>query len=574
MIGILKFSGQTQDGIALRSPRSPSRNLRARFEGWGGTFLVVLVASAGFLGLGLHEAWVDAPTFDEPVYVASGLAAVLHQDLDLNDEHPPLAKVLAVLPVLFVHPFVPADGHWDHNDERTYSAAFVDAQVHAGTLRSVTFAARVVPLLEAVGLALVLYRLGRDLFGRAAGTTAALLWLLSPWVLGLGHLDSVDVSFALAVALWSWMLLRWFVRPDWGRTLALGALSAVVVTCDVPGLLLAGLGALCVLVAASRRSWRAGVAQGAAVLGTAWVLTWLLYVCLDPRVLLDPTVILPAPYLHGINYLATNDTVAGPGYLLGTSWVGGRWWYWPAGLLVKMVPTTLLVLIVGPLGWRFVDPLTRRRAGAVLALPGLGLLAVTVATPRDIGVRYLLPVVALWLVAASALVPWLLGHAGGRAAVAVAIGLAAAAAASSAPASLAWVSPPLGPGYQVASNSDIDWGQGFFALQAWSAGRHPWVAYFGPRGLGVRNVRGARRLLGVPPGRVTGWVAVSATDLTTAERSRLLWLRAYCPVGDLGGSILLYRFVRPPSAAPGPSRPAALCPATDRGVSARVGARS
>ena len=102
----------------------------------------------GFLILGGFEAWRDSATFDEPVYVSSGVAAILHHDVADNAEHPPLFKVLAALPVLAVGPVVPADGHWNVNNERTYSARFVQAQIQAGTLRRVTFASRLVPLLE------------------------------------------------------------------------------------------------------------------------------------------------------------------------------------------------------------------------------------------------------------------------------------------------------------------------------------------------------------------------------------------------------------------------------------------
>ena len=62
---------------------------------------MLALLAAGFLALGVAEARADAPTFDEPVYVSAGLAALLHHDVTLNDEHPPLPKVLAVLPVLF-----------------------------------------------------------------------------------------------------------------------------------------------------------------------------------------------------------------------------------------------------------------------------------------------------------------------------------------------------------------------------------------------------------------------------------------------------------------------------------------
>jgi hypothetical protein len=544
------------------SPPAQPPCLLSASRGWtryGPVGLLLLVA-VGFFALGIHEAWLDSPTFDEPVYVSAGLAAVLHHDVSYNDEHPPLPKVLAVLPVLFVHPVVPANGHWAGNDERTYSATFLNAQRAAGTLRAVTVASRVVPLLEAIGLAFVLFALGRDLFGRAAGTLAGLLWLLSPLVLGLGHLDSLDVSFALAVGVWSFGLLRWLRQPTTARVAVLGLATGVAVLTDVTGLFLAAIAAVAVLAIGWRQSRRLALRQCGWLLLVTWASVWAVYGALDPRVLLDPTVILPSPYLHGIQYLGRNDTVAGPGYLFGVAWTGGRWWYWPGVLVVKTVPTTLLLLVVGPIAWRALAKPTRRQAALVLAAPALCLLAFTVATPRDIGVRYLLPVIALWLVAASPIVGLARRSWAGLSLVAAAVAVSGVALVLSSPDSLAWAAPPFAPAYRVATNSDVDWGQGLYRLEDWSSGKDPWVAYFGPRGFGVNYISGARRLLGAKPGSVVGWVAVSATDLTSSDRSQLAWLRAYCPVGQLGGSILLYHFAQPPSAGPGPARPAGLCP--------------
>ena len=83
--------------------RSADSWTAARIVRW----LVLGLCAALFLGFGLSEAWGDAPTFDEPVYVAAGLQAVLHHDLAINAEHPPLPKVVAILPVLLVRPVVP-----------------------------------------------------------------------------------------------------------------------------------------------------------------------------------------------------------------------------------------------------------------------------------------------------------------------------------------------------------------------------------------------------------------------------------------------------------------------------------
>lgn len=545
-------------------------SIRRRWTRFGPVALL-LVSIAVFLGFGVHEAWLDSPTFDEPVYVSAGLAGILHQDLTLNDEHPLLPKLVAALPVLLVHPVVPPNGSWNRNDERTYSAAFLNAQKEAGTLRSVTFSSRLVPLLESVALGLVLFALGRDLFGRAAGALAGSLWLLSPFVLGLSHLDVLDVSFALAVGCWSWALLRWLRQPTTRRTVVLGLATAAAVLTDVTGLLLVVLASITIVATSRRHTLRQGLRQCGLLLLVTWVLTWAVYAAFDPRVLLDPTVILPSPYLNGMSYLLHTDTVAGPGYLMGVAWTGGRWWYWPGALLLKTVPTTLLLLVVGTVGWIWLDRSTRRESLIVLAVPALCLLAFTIFLPRDIGLRYLLPVLALWLVGACSVARIALRTMAGILVVAAVVVVAGLVTVDSSPDSLAWVTPALGPAYRVMTNSDVDWGQGFYRLQAWSVGKDPWVAYFGPRGLGVSAIPHARPLLSTPPDHVVGWVAVSATDLTSAERTQLAWLRSYCPVGQLGGSILLYYFHSPPVADPGPAEPPGYCGAGDRGVSVRTG---
>jgi hypothetical protein len=138
----------------------------------------------------------------------------------------------------------------------------------------------------------------------------------------------------------------------------------------------------------------------------------------------------------------------------------------------------------------------------------------------------------------------------------------------SAPHSLAYTSPPFTPGYRVATDSNVDWGQDLGLLKAWGAQHPAYVDWFGPRGTSYADVPGARDLMSADLASLTGWVAVSATHLTSDQAQALSWLRAYCPVGDLGGTVLLYRFDAPPSLAPGPVAPALPC---DGGVSRRTG---
>jgi 4-amino-4-deoxy-L-arabinose transferase-like glycosyltransferase len=532
--------------------------------------VMLAVVAAGFLALGATEAWADSPTFDEPVYVSAGVAAVLHHDVTVNEEHPPLAKVLAVLPVLLTHPVVPANGSWSGNDEYAYGARFLAAQLAAGTLRRVTFASRLVPLAETAGLAFVLYAVGAELAGAVAGALGGVLWLASPLVLGIGHLDGTDIPFALGVALSSWALLRWLRSSDTRRLAWLGLALGVAAGTQVTGLLVV-VAALVVVVAAQ---WRSGVAHAVASAALAaligWAAVWAVYLVLDPAMVRQLPLLVPRPYLDGVRYLSVHDASGSAAYIAGIAYTGGRWWYWPVSLVIKWPVAGLLLLIAGAVGGAWLPQDSRRRTGIAVGLPAAALTGFTLAMPKDVGLRYLLPALALWSAAAGCGLVAAVGAArvAGRkrlagAAVAVLLGAAVLSTAGSFPDSIAWTAWPFRPNYAVATDSNVDWGQGLYVLRTWSASRDPWVAYFGPRGITTADIPGARSLLGTAPARVDGWVAVSVTALNSANRASLSWLRAWCPVAILDGTILMYHFSRPPvatSAQRPPSRPASLCP--------------
>ena len=57
--------------------------------------------------------------------------------------------------------------------------------------------------------------------------------------------------------------------------------------------------------------------------------------------------------------------------------------------------------------------------------------------------------------------------------------------------------------------------------------------------------------------------AVSAKLITGRGNDPPSWLRGYCPVATLGGSVLIYRFRQSPDrSAPIPAEPAGLCGAS------------
>ncbi|HEX4257489.1 MAG TPA: glycosyltransferase family 39 protein [Streptosporangiaceae bacterium] len=562
--------------VAARANRGRRVDIRDS-RAWRRVPLLTLVLlAAGFLALGVAEAWSDAPTFDEPVYVSAGLAGILHHDVTLNDEHPPLPKALAALPVLFTHPAIPANGSWSGNDEQAYATRFLAAQLAAGHVRPVTFASRLVPLAETAAVAFVLFALAMELFGSAlAGLLAGALWLASPLVLGIGHLDGVDIPFALATVLSSWALVRWLRRRTWRALGGLGLAFAAVAGSQISGLAVVACGLAVVLVAETRRQWpvrgwpAVGRIAGAIALPTLIGLAglWLGYLVLDPAVITQPAVVLPRPYLDGLHFLATQDTQPAAGFVAGVAYQGGRWWFWPVSLVIKWPLASLLLLLAGLVACCWRPRSDRRAAGWGVGLPAAALAAFYLATPRDVGLRYLLPTLALAAALAGALVPlaarWRpVARRTALAGVAVASALTVAATAASFPQSLAWTTWPFRPAYTAVTDSNVDWGQGLYALSAWSAAHHPYLLYFGPRGVDTTTIPGSRALPADPAQHVTGWVAVSVTALNSSNRAELSWLRRWCPVRVLDGSILLYRFREPPGgvAAAGSAVSPPVCP--------------
>ena len=66
------------------------------------------------------------------------------------------------------------------------------------------FLSRLVPVVELLVTGLLVYALAARLVGPAGGMFSAALWLLNPFVIGIGHLDGIDIPFtldALTVAL-------------------------------------------------------------------------------------------------------------------------------------------------------------------------------------------------------------------------------------------------------------------------------------------------------------------------------------------------------------------------------------
>jgi hypothetical protein len=285
-------------------------------------------------------------------------------------------------------------------------------------------------------------------------------------------------------------------------------------------------------VAVVSRSWRAC----AVVAGTCYATVWAGYLAFDPVHTLRHPLPLPARYLHGLKVLDHLDNGTRNGFLLGHHWHGGQWWFYPGSMLVKLPLALLVAFGAGLAAWPRLPSALRRQGILVLAPPAVLLGTFTVASPQTLGLRYLMPVVAL-LTVQTALLVRLATHRS-FAFAGVLIAGSGVSLAASLPHSLAFTQPPFRPGYRVAVDSNLDWGQDFHALQRWAVGKNPYVRVLEPGGLDYRLLPGARFLHArADPAKVHGWVAISASRLHGQNQRWLLRMR---PSGVLNGTIVLY----------------------------------
>jgi hypothetical protein len=509
----------------------------------------------------LTAAREQSPTVDEPVYVGVAVSYLEQHSLQLNPEHPPLAKLVSAVGLGF------ADARFDP----TYRGS--QWNVGHGVLYTwgndgdrVLFLARVPLIVLTLLFGLVVFAFAYELFGAAGGLVALALYSFSPDVIAHGSLATNDVAVAGFLLTTMWLLWRSHRAVIGGRPRLYVLLAGVSYGAAVATKFIALALFPVVLFLAGLTGWRTTrtrpvlrSALTAVGIGTVAVATvWGVYLAVDPALRFQwPATMpypsdtkrqavdllpFPSPFRAGLLLQLAIEEQSFGGYLFGQSYSGSRWYYLPAALLVK-TPLGMIVLWLGAVGTLLL--VRRLRPVALyLLLPLAVLLPIAMTGSRSLGVRYVIFMPMFLAVAAAAVLT--LRY---RWAAPVALALVVFVAVSSLrafPYYLPYSNEAFGgPGktHLHLNDSNVDWGQDLRRLGEYLA-VHPtneriWLLYKGrgdPAYYGIY----ATDATTVPPDQVHGVLAVSVMRLSMSPTRHEELIGGRTPVAIIGHTIQIY----------------------------------
>ncbi len=479
------------------------------------------VAAAGLLLLMFvlagGAALRESVTIDEVAHIGAGLSYVQKLDLRFNDEHPPLAKVLAGLPLAI------RGTRADYSSQqwtigKSFFPAYLGEWVFGDWVigrwndpQSTLMWARLPMLLLTVLLGWVLFVLGRRLGGDWGGLLCVTAYTTMPAFLAFGPLVLTDVAIALFAALTLWTAGELWRNPDrrntrWFGLALAGALlskfsSSILVIALITFVLTTRWWPIADQPAekAAARGWRKlrwralrkGTLLAAGVVYVVYfVLSWNQPVDIPGLagrgfpISLAGRLLMPLwLFLRGFFWVVL--TAVRPSFLLGRQYPHGIWFYFPVLLILKSLPgfIVLLVMTLVLALWH------RRKSRGVSVIPAelaphwraiwVSLLVFTgicLVSPMDISIRHFsVPLVLLILLMAP--LPRLIERSAGRMVWAAAAVVMAASCLITAVRIYPYYFPyasPFGmgrPAYWLMSDSNVDWNQALPEVQQFARQR-------------------------------------------------------------------------------------------------------
>lgn len=534
-------------------------------------------------------------TIDETSAIPAGYYHLTSRDFHLNSEHPPLPKMLAAVPLLFVTVAKPPpdDIPTDTFSQRTVLTSHFFWKANRDNFGQIFFWARVPMIVITLLLGVLIFAYSRWLFGARAAVLAVALFTLEPNILAHGRIIK-DIHAAFAYLLFFTALHLYAARPQLWRAVLVGFATGLAPAMKfsmgivVPIAVVAA--AALILIAPRRGQSRIlvfGQLMVAALIGLLLVnasylfqhdpittadTEWLIRTAPSGAALILKLIgvlspVLPPYFLFGILAMLAHDAGDHHVFLLGRYSTTGWWYYFPVTFALK---TTLpfLAITLASLTWAVWSSFRREWKFLILLVPiALYTLTAMVAS-TNIGIRHFLPVFPFLFILGGALLDRFLAATRHRGlAVTLVLVLFAGMILEAIRAYPDYV-PYMNqltahsPKWRSLSDSNIEWGDDTGALAGYLKARGEtrvraallggsevlplygveYVDLLAPPHVEIPDTRyvalGASFLNGTT---VPGWSEGSGRETKEQQRTFFAAYRDRAPEAVFGGTIYLYR---------------------------------
>jgi hypothetical protein len=436
----------------------------------------LIVSSMGVLML--QAVRNDSPTSDEPPHILSGYAFLKYGIDYIDAEHPLFAKSLASIPLLFQNIkfdkesplYTSHDVEFNVGKMFTYSRNFLDFS--GNNPDSILFSTRITMILLTVFFGVIVFLFTTKLFGKGAALLATFLYATEPNILAHGGLVNTDLAATGFILLSIYALYLYFERQSRNRLFFLIFSLALAFLSKHSTFILFPLILIFMEILYHTQKYRPRIHLLAVFLGV-FAIIFLFYGIISLRTR-GISGFFPYEYFKGlilIPYSLGHDLRFS--YLLGESYFGGRWYYFPILILAKTQLWTLVLFLISIATIAFRKFKLSKKQLLLLLVPPAAYLAVAMISSFNIGVRHVLPIYPFMIIlgaggffAISRLVFKNFSKQGSFAIVGLALLIIVVSriwsVAITYPSFLSYYNVAFGgtaAGWKVSDDSNYDWGQ-------------------------------------------------------------------------------------------------------------------
>ncbi|MFN3966222.1 MAG: ArnT family glycosyltransferase [Endomicrobiia bacterium] len=502
-----------------------------------------------------------SPTYDEPVYPPEGYAIWRLGNYSFNTYHPPLAKLLVALPLVFLKPML-LTGHpyWINRDEFPFADLFLyHNRISAERILN---SGRVMVLVVSCMLALLVYIWSSKLFGALTGIISMFFYCFSSNCLAHGTLATTDMLLTFTFILSLYFFWLWFNKPNQINSVLCGISTALTVCSKFSGYILFPTYFLIFLFEYKNLKTKVTLVdfiKNICMFVFSFVFTVL--------VIYKFTEI--NTHFDGLRYLLTKDMKRGRSSFFFGKYSTTGWREYFLALFALKTPVSFLVLLF--LSFFFLKKYENSNF-SFLIVPALFFLLVSSFSKIQIGLRHILPVYPLVFIWVGNFVKYILKSFkyAGRLFMILVMFFYFFSFSRVHPYHISYFNEIIGGpenGYKYFTDSNIDWGQGLKALGDWLKEipeKGIYFCYFGtgdPSYYGIKYVpigfinnlypqqRQSDKIEFKPEDRIL--FAISITNLQAtyyADKKIFEWLRKLKPIKTLAYSIFVYDLTNNPSA--------------------------